>query len=141
MPVRGASSSVSAKDLGLEKSSGNGSEPLVVLVVEDEFLLRYEIVEYLRNSGCLVLEARTAAQAVAMCRDTMTVGVLLTDINLDGPGTGWDVAEALRAERPSAGVVYVSGNTVDHSRRVAGSLFFNKPCRPSDLLQACRDLA
>lgn len=129
------------RGLALEKSSGNGLEPLIVLVVEDEFLLRYEIVEYLRKSGCLVLEARTAAQAVAMCRDTMTVGVLLTDINLDGPGSGWDVAEALRAVRPSAGVVYVSGNSVDHSRRVVGSRFFNKPCRASDLLQACRDLA
>lgn len=125
----------------MEKLSENGSKPLVVLVVEDEFLLRYEIVEYLRNSGCLVLEARTAAQAMAMCCDNTRVGVLLTDINLDGPGSGWDVAETLRAVRPGAGVVYMSANSIDHSRRLVGSLFFNKPCRASELLQACRDLA
>jgi CheY-like chemotaxis protein len=125
----------------MQKSSGNGFEPLVVLVVEDEFLLRYDIAEYLRNSGCIVLEARTADQAVAMCREGETMDVLLTDINLDGLGSGWDVAEALRAAKPGAGVVYVSGNSVDRSRRVAGSLFFNKPYRASDILQACRELA
>ena len=112
-----------------------------MLVVEDELLLRYEIVEYLRNSGCLVLEARTAAQAMAMCCDRTRVGVLLTDINLDGPGSGWDVAETLRAVRPGAGVVYMAANSIDHPRRLVGSLFFNKPCRASELLQACRDLA
>jgi CheY-like chemotaxis protein len=124
----------------LEKSSQTGSELLVVLVVEDEFLLRFEIVEYLRNCGWIVLEAWTANQAVAMCHGE-TVDVLFTDINLGGAGSGWDVADALRAERPDAGVVYVSGNSVDHSRRVAGSEFFHKPYLTSDILQACRRLA
>lgn len=127
--------------LVLEKLTGNGSAPLVVLVVEDEFLLRYEIVEYLRNADCLVLETRTAAQAVAMCSNGQTVDVLLTDIDLDGPGSGWEIAEALRAAQPGAGVVYVSGNSADHSRCIASSLFFNKPYRASDILQACRELA
>src|SRR5205823_2223283 len=111
------------------------------LVVEDDLLLRCEMVEYLRESGCLVLEANTAKEAVAMCCDGNPLDVLFTDIQLDGPGSGWDVADALRAVRPAAGVVYVSGNSVDHSRRVARSLFFNKPYRASDILHACRDLA
>jgi two-component system, response regulator PdtaR len=125
----------------LEKSSQTGPDPLFVLVVEDEVLLRYEMVEYLRDSGCLLLEASTAKEAVAMCCDGNVLHVLLTDINLEGPGSGWDVADALRAVRPGAGVVYVSGNLVDHSRRVARSLFFNKPYRASDILRACRNLA
>ena len=119
----------------------NGCDSLVVLVVEDEFLVRCDIVQYLSDSGCIVLEADTADQAVAMCRDAQTVDVLLTDINLNGSGSGWDVAEALRAAQPDVGVVYVSANAVDQSRRVADSLFFHKPYHPEYILKACRDVA
>jgi two-component system, response regulator PdtaR len=118
-----------------------GPDPLVVLVVEDEVLLRLEIVDYLRNAGCIVLEAWSANEAIAMCRNGEPVDILVTDINLCGPRTGWEIAEALRALQPGAGVVYVSGNSVDHSRRVVGSLFFKKPYSALDILEACRDLA
>src|SRR5690242_18406874 len=123
------------------QNSRSGRDSLIVLVVEDEFLLQLEIVEYLQNAGCVVLEAWSANEAVAMCRNGEPVDILVTDINLRGPGTGWDVAEALRALRPGAGVIYVSGNSLDHSRRVVGSLFFKKPYSASEILEACRDLA
>jgi CheY-like chemotaxis protein len=118
----------------------NGSKSLVVLVVEDQFQMRYDIVQHMWKSECIVLEARSAEQAVDMCRDS-GVDVLLTDINLNGSGSGWDVAEALRVARPRIGVVYVSGKSVDHSRRVADSLFFYKPYCVTEILQACRDVA
>jgi CheY-like chemotaxis protein len=118
----------------------NGTKSLVVLVVEDQFLMRYDIVQHLRNSGCIVLEARSAEQAVVICRST-GVDVLLTDVNLNGSGSGWDVAEALRAARPRIGVVYVSSKSVDQSRRVNDSHFFYKPYRVADIMQACRDVA
>jgi CheY-like chemotaxis protein len=123
------------------QNSRNGRDSLIVLVVEDEFLLRLEIVECLQNAGCVVLEAWSANEAVAMCRNGEPVDILVTDINLRGPGTGWEVAEALRELRPGAGVIYVSGNSLDHSRRVVGSLFFKKPYSTSEILEACRDLA
>ena len=123
------------------QKSRNGPDLLIVLVVEDECLLRLEIVEYLRDAGCVVLEAWSANEAVAMCRNGEPVDILFTDINLDGPGTGWEIAEALRALQPGAGVIYVSGNSVDDSRRVGGSLFFKKPYSAPDILEACRDLA
>jgi CheY-like chemotaxis protein len=123
------------------QKSRSGPDPLVVLVVEDEFLVRLDVAEYLRDAGYVVLEAWSADKAVAMCRDDMTVDVLLTDINLGSAGTGWEIAEALRVAQPDAGVIYVSGNSVDHARRVAGSQFFMKPYSESDILQACRELA
>jgi two-component system, response regulator PdtaR len=123
------------------QKSRDGPGPLVVLVVEDEFLLRLEIVEYLRNAGCVVLEAWSANEAVAMCRNGERVDILVTDINLPGPGTGWEIAEALRALQPGAGVIYVSGNSLDHSRRVVDSLFFKKPYSEQEILEACRGLA
>jgi two-component system, response regulator PdtaR len=123
------------------QESRYGPDPLVVLVVEDEFLLRLEIVDYLRNAGCVVLEAWSTNEAVAKCRNGEAVDILVTDINLPGPGTGWEIAEALRALRPGAGVIYVSDNSHDHSRRVVGGLFFKKPYSAPAILAACRDLA
>jgi CheY-like chemotaxis protein len=76
-----------------------------------------------------------------MCRNGEPVDILFTDINLGGLGTGWEIAEALRALQPGAGVIYVSGNSVDDSRRVGGSAFFKKPYSAPDILEACRDLA
>lgn len=121
-------------------SSANGSTSLVILLVEDEFLVRDDIAQYLSDCGCIVLEADTAERAVAMGRDAEALDVLLTDITLGDSGTGWDVAEALRATRPDLGVVYVSGNAADQSRRVANSLLLNKPYEQPDVLQACRDV-
>jgi CheY-like chemotaxis protein len=142
MSVRAASSLGSAsRGRALAVSSANGFASLVVLVVEDEFLIRCAIVQYLRDAGCTVLEACSADQALAMCQDGRTVDVLLTDINLSDAAGGWDVAEALRCSRPGIGVVYVSGNAVDQSRRVADSLFLHKPYLPTEILQACRDVA
>ena len=112
----------------------------VVLLVEDEGLVRCEIANNLRSRGFLVLETGTAQEAIAIGREC-TVDVLLTDIDLAGSGSGWEIAEALRAAQPDIGVIYVSANPVDQDRRVSDSLCFCKPYSEEVILQACHDLA
>jgi CheY-like chemotaxis protein len=121
-------------------SVANGNEGLHVLVVEDEAILREDITHYLRHCGCTVHQADTAEGAVAMCRAGLRVDVLFTDINLNGTADGWELARHLRAARPKIGVVYTSGNSVNDSACVPGSLFFQKPYTSSEILAACRDL-
>jgi CheY-like chemotaxis protein len=116
------------------------SKTLVVLVVEDEYLIRQDIVDHLEEAGCQVLEAQTGEQAISMCRAGTAVDVLFTDVQLNGPASGWDVAEAFRARRDTMPVVYASGNGQDRSRCVRGSVFFAKPYRPADVLTTCRHL-
>jgi CheY-like chemotaxis protein len=82
---------------------------------------------FLEERGCLVLEATTAEQAIAVCRSDTQVDVLFTDINLNGGGSGWEVAERFRAARPNITVFYTSGNSIDRSRCVPDSLVFSKP--------------
>lgn len=120
--------------------SAKASDGPVVLVVEDEVLVRAMIAQYLRDCDCVVLEADSAEQVAAIGRSGQEVDVLVTDINLRGPGSGWDVAESCRAAQPNMGVVYVSGNSVDLLRCVSGSLFFNKPYLDADILHACQVL-
>ena len=109
----------------------------VVLVVEDERMLRYAIAHALRDAGFAVLESGTADEAVSYAAAGSRVDVVFTDIQLPGRFNGWDVAERFCAVNADVTVIYTSGNSVDRSRRVAGSLFFDKPYDPSAVVQAC----
>ena len=73
---------------------------LVILLVEDELLVREMIAQYLRDCDCVVIEADDAEQAAAVGRSGQGVDVLITDINLSESENGWDIAEAFRAARP-----------------------------------------
>lgn len=110
----------------------------VILVVEDEWLVRDVVVQALRDAGWQVIEASTAEDAIALTRaGHQHIDVVFTDIQLAGRLSGWDVAEQCRAARADFPVIYASGNAADRSRRVAGSLFFNKPYSTADVVDAC----
>ena len=109
-----------------------------ILVVEDEPLPRMDLVDTLNDAGYEVLEACNAAEALGYLQSGERVDVLITDIQLGGDLTGWDIAEKFRAARSDVSIVYTSGNAVDHSRKVSGSVFFGKPCRTIDIIKVCR---
>ena len=109
----------------------------VALVVEDEWIVRNNIVNELRESGWTVVETATGEEALALLADR-EVDVVLTDIQLAGAMTGWDVARAARGARPNLPVIYASANASDPLRRVEGSLFFGKPYDPEQIVEACQ---
>jgi CheY-like chemotaxis protein len=111
---------------------------ITVLVVEDEALTRLDLAETLRSADYEVLEASNASEAFGYLHSGKRVDVVITDINLGGDLTGWDVAETFRAARSNIPIVYTSGNAVDHARKVSGSVFFGKPCGTIDILNVCR---
>jgi CheY-like chemotaxis protein len=129
--------------LNFEKGSRpvHGAGPLVVLVVEDEWLISDMIATHLREAGYLALEFATGDAAVSLLRQGGHFDILLTDINLGTGANGWDVADAFRTSNPYRPVIYVSGNPINLGRRVAGSLFFQKPYKPEDILSACGKMA
>jgi CheY-like chemotaxis protein len=113
---------------------------LVVLVVEDEWLISDMIATCLRDAGFLALEIPTGDAALSLLRQGGHFDMLVTDINL-GPGaTGWDVADAFRATHPHRPIIYVSGNPMELDRCVPDSLFFRKPYMPEDILRACQTM-
>jgi CheY-like chemotaxis protein len=113
----------------------------VILVVEDELVVRSLVALELRSSGWDVLETSTAEGAIEHLRLGHRIDVVFTDIRLAGPLSGWDVAEQFRAVRADLPVIYTSGNSFDRSRRVEGSLFFDKPYRTVAIVEACEKLA
>jgi two-component system, response regulator PdtaR len=112
--------------------------PTLVLVVEDEALLRYAIAQALRDAGFEVVERATAEEAVSYAGAGGRVDVVFTDIQLPGRFNGWDVAEQFRAVNADVTIIYTSGNSANRSRRVTGSLFFDKPYDAAAVVQACR---
>jgi CheY-like chemotaxis protein len=124
----------------MSKTSPQELGSLVVLIVEDEFFLRCNLADYLREAGWAVMEAATADDAMAICKDGMAVHVLITDIQLNASASGWDVAEAFRALSSDIAVIYTSAHSGDGTRSVPNSLHFAKPYQPTEVLKACRQL-
>ena len=94
-------------------SAVNGAKALVVLLVEDEFFIRYDIATCLREAGYVVVESGSGEDAVAVCsKSAGTIDMVFTDINLGGSVSGWDVAECFRNERPNIPLLYMSGESM-----------------------------
>ena len=114
---------------------------LTVLVVEDDWLVREDMVLGLQQEGWIVLEADTGVGALKLLRETNTIDFLITDIRLADAMTGWDVAEAVRASRPKIPVIYMSGNPDNNGREdLPESIFLNKPVTARELILTCHRL-
>ncbi|HEY6618071.1 MAG TPA: response regulator [Steroidobacteraceae bacterium] len=121
-------------------SVANCARALVVLVIEDEFFVRCNIADCLRDEGYTVVETASGEEAIAICRSSMSIDIVFTDINLVGAASGWDVAECFRIIRPNVAVLYTSGKLGDARRRVPRSKFVAKPYKNNDILKACEQL-
>ena len=112
----------------------------LVLVIDDEWLIRSDIVEAFSGDGWLVVEAGSGEEALRLL-DDRRLDALFTDIQLKGALTGWDVADALRERWPDLAVIYTSGNAADRTRRVDGSRFFDKPYNSAEVVRETNELA
>jgi CheY-like chemotaxis protein len=114
----------------------------VVLVVEDEDLVRGLAGKLLRRLGYTVLEARDGPTALAMVKSETRIDLLLTDVMLPGAFTGPKLAEELRRLRPKLPVLFASGYSQEiidlgaHDREMQ---FLSKPYDRHKLARAVRD--
>ena len=117
---------------------------ITVLVVEDEFLIRSLVADYLSDSGFDVHEAESGDEALDYLKTGAAVDVLFTDIELPGSMNGVKLAECARAMRPELPVVYASGGprTRDMRRpRSARPRFLPKPYDPAEVCTLVAKLA
>jgi DNA-binding response OmpR family regulator len=114
------------------------------LVVEDEWLIRLELVEELTSAGWAVRDSGSGEDALMMIAKAQAEGqkmdFLVTDIRLGGAVDGWDVAESCRKAWPGLAVIYVSANPMVESRRVEGGTMLSKPAEMKNLISLCRRL-
>ena len=113
--------------------------PNQILLVEDEPLIRMIAVETLVEMGYEVIEAGTAAEALAsLDRDAVSLALAIVDLGLpDQPGE--QLVAALRNRRPDLPVLVASGReaTGQHRANESDRIYaLQKPYGPEDLLAA-----
>ena len=114
----------------------------LVLVVEDEFLVRMHAVSLLEEAGFGVLEAANADGAIALLESRKDIRVVFTDINMPGSMDGLRLAHAIRNRWPPVELVLTSGRRRVHNKEMPErGLFLSKPYRPSELIEMVRSLA
>jgi CheY-like chemotaxis protein len=122
--------------------SGKLPMPLI-LVIDDEFLVREVVVEALEEGGFSVLTADNGSQGIEMfAENSARIRGLVTDINLGEGLDGWEVARTARGQVSDLPVVYVSGESGHQwaSQGVPNSLLVTKPFAPAQILVALSSL-
>ena len=87
-------------------STQAAQEQQVVLVVEDEVLVRMVISDYLRSCGYKVIEATNADEAMIILDHVeIEVDVVFSDVEMPGSMDGFQLSKWLRANRPTIDVI------------------------------------
>ena len=89
----------------------------LVLVVEDEFFLRYCAAEYLEECGFCVLQAANADEAVGLLQSNQDVGAVFSDIHMPGRMNGLGLARWIAETSPDVKVLLTSGQAQPESAR------------------------
>ena len=122
--------------------AAGGSE--TILLVEDEDSVRRLARRILHHRGYRVLESRDGKEALELAtHHPGKIDLVLTDVIMPEM-SGRGLVERLRAVRPTAAVVYMSGYTADDVVRRGlfepGSKFVQKPFIPDELLNVIREM-
>ena len=72
----------------------------VVLIVEDEALVRMPAVDTIEEAGFEILEATNADEAILLLEARLDITVVFTDIEMPGSMNGLRLAEAVRGRWP-----------------------------------------
>jgi CheY-like chemotaxis protein len=114
----------------------------VVLIVEDEPLVRMSISGALLQAGFEVLASSNGAESLELIAIRPDVFAVVSDIAMPGPIDGFELAREVQRRWPEIGVVLVSGQMEPpKSHCPGGVLFLSKPFKASTLLRLLREIA
>jgi CheY-like chemotaxis protein len=118
----------------------DGRRP-VILVVEDEFLLRMDAAEMVAAAGFVVVEAANADEAIEILETRSDIAVVFTDIQMPGTMDGLRLARAVRGRWPPIKIVATSGHlTVAETDLPEGGRFLPKPYSAVDVTCVLREV-
>jgi CheY-like chemotaxis protein len=115
--------------------------PRVVLVVEDEMLLRMRAVDMVEDAGYTAVEAVDADQAFVILESRRDIALLFTDIQMPGSMDGLQLARAVHERWPPIKIILVSGQLKLSQSDIPGnSRFFGKPLASDEMIAEMRDM-
>jgi CheY-like chemotaxis protein len=115
--------------------------PSVVLVVEDEVMLRMRAVDMVEDAGFTPVEAGDADEAVAILESRSDIALLFTDIQMPGSMDGLKLAHAVHERWPPIKIILVSGQLkVANIAIPADSRFFGKPLEARKMIAEMQNM-
>jgi CheY-like chemotaxis protein len=113
----------------------------VVLIVEDEALLRMNAAEMIADAGFEVAEAANADEAIAILEARPNIHVVFTDVQMPGSMDGLKLAGFVRGRWPPIKIVATSGFVrVGEQDLPEGSRFVTKPYMAAEIVATLREL-
>jgi CheY-like chemotaxis protein len=114
----------------------------LILVVEDEALVRMTLVDVLEDAGFKVIEAVHADEALRVLKAVSDIQALVTDVEMPrGSINGFELARRVRMERQEIGVLIASGRAAPKVGDLPdGALFIGKPVHPETLVRLLKTL-
>jgi CheY-like chemotaxis protein len=113
----------------------------VMLIVEDELLLRMNALDVIEAAGFEVVEAANADEAIEILEARRDIGVVFTDIQMPGSMDGLKLVRAVRGRWPPIKIVATSGHIgVAQTDLPEGGRFLPKPYSPGQVMDVLREL-
>jgi two-component sensor histidine kinase/DNA-binding NarL/FixJ family response regulator len=113
----------------------------VVLVVEDEMVLRMRAVDIVEDAGFVPVEAVSADQAINILESRDDISLLFTDIQMPGSMDGLKLAHAAHARWPHIKIILVSGQiAVTDADKPDDSKFFPKPLEVQQMITELQEM-
>jgi len=114
----------------------------VILVVEDEPLVRLFASEMIEGAGFDVLQAANSTMAIATLEDRLDIRVVFTDVDMPGGVSGIKLAVCIQARWPTVQIIVTSRRPWPADEPVpARVVFFPKPYRQDQVIDNLRGMA
>ena len=119
------------------------SEVPLILVVEDEYALQGIVEDALTEGGFEVDILSSGEEALTLFKgENKNYKALVTDVNLKGRLSGWEMARQIRERDAAFPIVYMTGAAADEwaSQGVPDSILLQKPFAPAQIVTAVSQL-
>lgn len=114
----------------------------VVLVVEDEHLLRLNAAQMIEDAGYEVIEASNADEAIQILESRTDIRIVFTDINMPGSMDGIKLANAVRDRWPPIRLIVTSGKVALRPGDIpVDGRFLSKPYTSEQIVNILGELA
>ena len=120
----------------------DGDTRPLILVVEDETLVRMTLVDVLEDAGFKVIEAVHADEALQVLKAVSGIDAVVTDVEMPrGSIDSFELAQRVRTDRQEIGVLIASGRAAPKPGDLPeGALFIGKPVHPETLVRLSKNL-
>ncbi len=116
-------------------------EQCVILVVEDELLVRLDALDMIVDAGFEVLEAANADEALRLLAERDDICLVFSDVDLPGSMDGIRLARAVAERWPPVRLILTSGHVpVSRDLLPEGGRFVPKPYRAEEIARTIREM-